>query len=240
MRRTKALLFAIITLVSIGWAAPVAQAAVDVYLTPGTHTVNGRQWKTSCESYSQTKRCRTEIWASVVAQSGSGYKVSNGWQFNNLTYAPSDFSLWAENPLAVPGATWTEGTRKWRTECFTALTGRGCRSWIEATVIETYKNDAGNSAYRQANLWVLNNMVRFSAEPIKPLPLTATLACANTDGGRTLSIDVADPDSLGYKVAFVLANEKPAAFTSYKGTQKATYFDKGHTCQDEWSGAMLG
>lgn len=240
MRRIKALLIALTTLAALGWTAPTAHAAVDVYLTPGTHTVNGRQWRTECEPYSATKRCRTEIWASVVARDGDTYKVTNGWQFNNLTYAPSDYDLWAENPLAVPNPSWTQAGRNWRTECFTALTGRGCRSWIQATVIETYRNDAGNTAYRQANLWVLNNMVRFSTTRIDPFIATPSLTCANVSGGRNIIADVYDPDKRGYRIAFVLRDEKPTAYQKYTGNQKVTYFDKGYSCSDEWSGAMLG
>lgn len=240
MRRTKALLFALITLVALGWATPVANADVDVYITPGTHNVNGRQWRTTCEPYSATKRCRTEIWASVVIQNASGYQVANGWQFNNLTYAASDFQLWAENPLAVPNPSWTQSGRSWRTECFSALTGRGCRSWIKATVIETYRNEAGNTAYRQADLWVLNNMVRFTSARIDPFIATPSLACTDVAGGRNIVADVFDPDKRGYKIAFVLRGEVPTAYQRYTGNQKVTHFDKGYTCKDEWSGAMLG
>ena len=45
-----------------------AQADVNVYTTEGTHTVNGREWRTTCEKYSQTKRCRTQIKATQVSE----------------------------------------------------------------------------------------------------------------------------------------------------------------------------
>lgn len=103
MRRIKALLLTLITLGALAWAPPTASADVDVYVTPGTHNVNGRQWRTTCEKYSATDRCRTEIWATVIVKKdGGGYAVTNGWQFNNLTYAASDYTLWIENPLATP------------------------------------------------------------------------------------------------------------------------------------------
>ncbi|NHB85096.1 CAP domain-containing protein [Tessaracoccus sp. HDW20] len=50
---------------------PPSDSTVNVYLTPGTHNVNGRLWRTVCEPYSQTKRCRTEIQATQVQQVGA-------------------------------------------------------------------------------------------------------------------------------------------------------------------------
>lgn len=127
----------------------VPPSSINVYLTPGTHNVNGRLWKTSCEAYSQTKRCRTEIW-------------SSGWVFNNLTYAPSARVLWKGNPLGgngVVGAkvSWVSSGRKWRTECDTAATGRnGCRSYMAATVAVR-----SGGSYRLVEKDVFNNMVVF-------------------------------------------------------------------------------
>lgn len=241
MRRIKALLLTLITLGALAWAPPTASADVDVYVTPGTHNVNGRQWRTTCEKYSATDRCRTEIWATVIVKKdGGGYAVTNGWQFNNLTYAASDYTLWIENPLATPSESWTQAGRQWRTECFTSLTGRGCRSWIKATVIETYTNDAGNSAYRQVDKWILNNMVRFTTAPIAPFTVASSLTCVNSAGGRTISIDAVDPDRKGFSLAFILEDEKTSPMQRYTGTQKVSYLDKGATCADEWSGVQFG
>lgn len=50
-----------------------------VYVTPGRHVVNGRQWLTTCEAYSDTRRCRTEIWASTVRLVNGKFVASNGW-----------------------------------------------------------------------------------------------------------------------------------------------------------------
>lgn len=95
-----------------------AQAAVDVYTTPGEHVSAGRQWRTWCEPYSQTARCTTQL------------KVAGVWTFNNLTYLPSPRSLWGSNPLATPGEHRIAG-RDWFTECDTPQTGRnGCRSYL--------------------------------------------------------------------------------------------------------------
>lgn len=135
---------------------------VNVYLTPGTHNVNGRLWRTVCEKYSQTKRCRTEIWASQTQRDGGRYVTRNGWMFNNLTYAPSPRRLWAGNPLAANGkvggsVTWTSGGRPWRTECDTAATGRnGCRTYTRTTVVV-----AVGSGHRSEDRWIFNNMVVF-------------------------------------------------------------------------------
>lgn len=78
-------------------------AAVDVYITPGTHLVNGRQWKTDCQPYStRITRCRTDIWATVISRDATGnFRQSVGWAFNNLTYKAVDHKLWGNNPLAT-------------------------------------------------------------------------------------------------------------------------------------------
>ncbi len=108
-------------LVAMGAAAPSARADVNVYTTPGEHTVNGRQWRTWCEPYSRTARCTTQILSGGV------------WTFNNLTYQSSPRSLWVGNPLATPGYHTVNG-RNWFTECDTPRTGRnGCRSYIDST-----------------------------------------------------------------------------------------------------------
>lgn len=146
------------------WLASRAKpdSNVNVYLTPGTHNVNGRQWRTVCEPYSQTKRCRTEIWATQTTYSGGRFTVSNGWVFNNLTYAPSQRSIWKGNPLAGNGVVggkvaWVDGGRKWRTECDTATTGRGgCRTYTTATVVRS----SGNS-HKLVETEIFNNMVLF-------------------------------------------------------------------------------
>lgn len=137
--------------------------SVNIYLTEGYHTVNGRQWHTDCEPYSQTQRCTTQIWGTQIKAVGSTYVKTNSWTFNNLTYAPSPRSLWAGNPLGGNGVVnadvrWVDGGRSWRTECDTATTGRnGCRSYVMATIIE----EVGGS-YRTVTREVFNNMVLFS------------------------------------------------------------------------------
>lgn len=147
------------------WLAALksGDSSVNVYLTPGTHHVNGRDWRTACEPYSQTKRCTTDIWASQASVVDGQFVTKSGWFFNNLTYAPSARSIWKDNPLGAYGmvegkAAWTVDGRKWRTECDTAATGRGgCRSYVTATVVERV-----GSSYRTVTREVFNNLVLFS------------------------------------------------------------------------------
>lgn len=130
----------------------------SLYTTPGVHRVNGRLWVTTCEKYSQTERCRTDIWATQIRLINGKYTQVNDFVFNNMTYLPSKRTLWKGNPLGTPGNHVVNG-RQWRTECDTPATGRNaCRSFILTTVIEV--NPAGG--YRQVNKYVLNNIVMFS------------------------------------------------------------------------------
>ena len=89
-----------------------ADAQVDVYITPGKHTVNGRQWSTTWAYSSNVPRCRTEIWATQVAEKNGRYVTSNGWVFNNLTYKasprrPGSTTISDAAPSGCPtGASW--------------------------------------------------------------------------------------------------------------------------------------
>lgn len=131
---------------------------MEVYTVPGERTVNGRDWRTTCENYSATVRCRTDIVATTVKRTTNGYQVVNDWTFNSLTYRWSPRSLWAGNPLGHD-ANWTATDgRSWRTECDTPATGTGaCRSYVWATVVS-----AQGGSFRQYNTWVFNNQVLFS------------------------------------------------------------------------------
>ncbi|MCC2593761.1 family 10 glycosylhydrolase [Tessaracoccus sp. OS52] len=140
------------------WKKPI-----DVYSTPGYHNVSGREWRTSCEPYSQTVRCRTDIWATTVVYTGGRYVKSEGWVFNNLTYlALMTRAAWGSNPLAHSGSFTSDG-RQWRTECDTVVTGRnGCRSYILALgIVQAVQNSDGSWRYYRTNVWLFNNMVRF-------------------------------------------------------------------------------
>ena len=138
--------------------AKPTQRPDSLYTTPGVHRVNGRLWVTTCEPYSKTERCTTEIWATQIRIVNGKYKQVNDFVFNNMTYLPSARSLWKDNPLGTPGDHVVNG-RQWRTECDTALTGRNaCRSSIKASVIER----APGGGFRVVNKYVLNNIVMFS------------------------------------------------------------------------------
>ena len=166
---------AALVLMLTGLAPDTAKADVDIYTTDGTHHVNGREWRTTCEPYSVTKRCRTEIRATQVSYTNGRFVQVTDWVFNNLTYAASARNVWKNNPVGGNGVvggriSWTaDDGRKWRTECDTLVTGRnGCRSYVEARVIESFRAANGGTAYRWTTKWILNNMVRFTAGSSSP------------------------------------------------------------------------
>lgn len=141
----------------------------SVYSREGVHTVNGRQWRTRCEPYSQTTRCFTDIWATKVTEQDGRFVVQTGWVFNNLSYLPSPRSLWVTNPLGGKGQvkaafSWTAADgRKWRVECDSAVTGwGGCRSYIWARVIVNTASAGQPARYTWDQDWVFNNLVYFS------------------------------------------------------------------------------
>ncbi|MBB1510342.1 hypothetical protein [Tessaracoccus sp. MC1756] len=138
--------------------AELFRPQMEVYTVPGERTVGGRKWRTTCEPYSETTRCRTEIWAHTVVPDGASFRRQEGWTFNSLTYLWSKRALWAHNPLATDG-TWRADGRVWRTECDTAVTGRGaCRTWLRHPTVEV----ASDGEFVTTVGWVFNNQVLFS------------------------------------------------------------------------------
>ncbi|RMB58182.1 PIG-L family deacetylase [Tessaracoccus antarcticus] len=133
------------------------------YTLPGLHNVNGRTWFTTCEPYSQTVRCRTNIWATTVVRERGSFTIKQGWVFNNLTYLPyMKRAQWATNPLGHNGSWTAADGRMWRTECDTAATGRGgCRSFAKVTVYKATAKPGGGYAFSQSDEWVFNNIVMF-------------------------------------------------------------------------------
>ncbi len=208
-----------------GLAAPTASADFDVYTTPGEHTISGRQWRTWCESYSQTARCRTEIVATTVVRSGSTYQQRTGWTFNNLTYVSSPTSLWVNNPLATPGDHVING-RNWRTECRTPQTGNGCRSYLLTDVVASVKSSSGWQ-YRTERRFIFNNIVQFGplrtdlasltmwrpdasappAPPTKPLPNYSVNKGPNGTNRVVLSYDDCPTSMSAFKSTVVAARE---------------------------------
>ncbi|MEO7587676.1 MAG: family 20 glycosylhydrolase [Arachnia sp.] len=134
----------------------------DVYTQPGFHLVGGRQWYTTCEAYSRTTRCRTDIWSTSVEFTRGKFVKDTGWHFNNLTYLPKmTRAQWSGNPLGHTGSFVSEG-RQWRTECDTAATGRGgCRSYIWSRNVISTQQPNGVWTYALEQDWVFNNMVLF-------------------------------------------------------------------------------
>ncbi|GAA4894914.1 hypothetical protein GCM10025789_10400 [Tessaracoccus lubricantis] len=138
--------------------AQLFRPQMEVYTVPGERTVGGRLWRTTCEPYSETTRCRTEIWAHTVVPDGNSFRRQAGWTFNSLTYLWSKRALWADNPLATDG-TWRADGRVWRTECDTAVTGRGaCRTWLRQPTVEV----GPDGQLVTTTGWVFNNQVLFS------------------------------------------------------------------------------
>jgi len=181
------LVAAVVAVSSVVGGTATARADVNVYTTPGTHTVNGREWKTTCEAYSQTQRCRTEIKATQVSQVQGRFVVRTDWVFNNLTYLPSSRSLWKNNPLGYVN-TWTaDDGRKWYTECDNATTGNnGCRSYAQAKFIESFQVN-GVWDYRWTTRFVFNSIVMFTTpnpSPVVHLTDTNLLRCINDTLGR--------------------------------------------------------
>lgn len=142
---------------------PTTSPGLNVYTTPGFHFLNGRHWYTSCEAYSVTSRCRTEIWATQIRVVDGAYAKVNGWVFNNLTYLPSPRSVWKGNPLGYTN-TWTaENGREWRTECDTPVSGgNGCRSYVSSMKVEERRAPNGKVTYTVVTRMVFNNIVMFS------------------------------------------------------------------------------
>ena len=135
-----------------------------VYNTPGYQTVNGRQWHTTCEKYSQTTRCFANIKATKVTQVGGRFVAKTDFVFNNLTYLPTPKKFWTDNrnPLGYKGQWTSTDGRKWKTECNTPVTGNGCRSYIWARVVENVAKPGQPIRYAWVEKWEFNNMVQYS------------------------------------------------------------------------------
>lgn len=140
----------------------------DVYSKDGVYALNNRLWRVACEPYSQTQRCRTEIWGTQVRTVSGRYQRVTGWAFNNLTYAPSERSLWSANLLGGFGKRGYQGEvtsagRRWRVECDTAVSGgNGCRSYILTNVVTATPKPGGGYTFSAKPDYVFNNIVRFS------------------------------------------------------------------------------
>lgn len=133
------------TTVTTRWVTRIP-VVFSVYMTPGEHLVNGRQWRTTCAAYSSAvDRCVTEIWTRRSEFIRGRWVVVTGWAFNNLTYLPSLPSDWGRNPLARTGQWRDASGRAWKTECRSAH----CQTYVWS------RPGAGDW------LWVFNSQVYF-------------------------------------------------------------------------------
>lgn len=65
--------------------SPAANWAGNPLATPGEHVVDGRRWKTECNTeWTGQGGCRSMIWATVMERSGTRITSTTGWVFNNI------------------------------------------------------------------------------------------------------------------------------------------------------------
>ncbi|MCC2594522.1 M15 family metallopeptidase [Tessaracoccus sp. OS52] len=65
--------------------SPRAQWLANPLATSGEHIIDGRRWKTECDtSWTGKNGCRSLIWATAPEHYGSGYRMVNKWVFNNI------------------------------------------------------------------------------------------------------------------------------------------------------------
>ena len=138
---------------------PVPAGMSPVYWSPGTRTVNGRLWQTTCETYSTGVRCFTKIWASQYVRSGSRYVVQIGWTHNSISYFAHDGSAWAGNVYTTPG-TRVVNSRTWRTTCSPNVTigSRTCRTDIWASLVSRTRLSNGSYRYFTYQGWTFVSM----------------------------------------------------------------------------------
>ncbi|RMB60038.1 hypothetical protein [Tessaracoccus antarcticus] len=64
-----------------------AWAPFNALVTPGEHTLNGRRWKTECDTaWTGSNGCRSQIWATVPEYRNGRYEMVNKWVFNNIVH----------------------------------------------------------------------------------------------------------------------------------------------------------
>ncbi len=173
--------------------ADVVTTPQQLYSTPGVHFVNGRYWRTTCESYSSTVvRCTTDIYATRVFLSNGRWYTNNDWAFNNLSYLPSPREHWAANNLGKTGSWTADDGRKWRTECDTPATGRGaCRNYAVATVASL-----NNGKVVQKDMEIFNSVVLFATASnpwVKEIPAAAPVRSDVPSATTPSPIGVSNP-----------------------------------------------
>ena len=138
---------------------PVPAGLSPVYWSPGTRTVNGRRWQTTCAAYSTGARCITKIWASQYVRSGSTYVVKTGWVQNSINYFDHATPAWAGNVYATPGTRVVSG-HKWRTTCSpnAAAGRRTCRAGVWASQVSRTRLPKGTYRYSTHLGWTFVSM----------------------------------------------------------------------------------
>jgi len=133
---------------------PVPAGMSPVYWLPGTRTVNGRLWRTTCEKYSTGARCSTSIWASQYVRSGATYVVRAGWVHNSFTYFDHSSTAWSGNVYATPGTRSLNG-RTWSTSCSpqVSIGTRTCRTQIWASLVSRTRRSDGTYRYFTYQGW---------------------------------------------------------------------------------------
>ncbi len=166
-RKVLATCAAVIVTMASGVLVAHADSTPSVYDTPGGHESAGRLWDTTCEKYSSNVvRCRTDIWATQVFLQGGRYVKKTGWTFNNLSYLPSPRASWTGNNLGQSNNRWMSGGKTWKTECDTAVTGKGgCRSYVWTKQVQA-KKTGSTWSYSNVEGWVFNNLVLFSSSKV--------------------------------------------------------------------------
>lgn len=164
LRKFLAISAAVVVALASGVTVAQAASPPTVYDTPGGHISGERLWNTECEKYSSNVvRCRTNIWATQVQYVKGRYVSKTGWTFNNLSYLASPRASWAGNNLARTNNRWVSGGKTWRTECDTAVTGKGgCRSYVWTKQVQA-KKTGSTWSYSNVEGWVFNNLVLFSS-----------------------------------------------------------------------------
>jgi SpoIID/LytB domain protein len=133
---------------------PVPAGLSPVYWSPGTRTVNGRLWQTTCERYSTGARCFTKIWATQYVRSGTTYVAKIGWAHNSVNYFDYAGPAWAGNVYTTPGTRVVNG-RTWRTTCTPNVTvgSRTCRTDIWASLVSRRLLSNGQYEYFTFQDW---------------------------------------------------------------------------------------
>ena len=66
------------------------RAAWEVWnplVTPGVHEIDGRMWKTECDTtWTGSNACRSQIYATIIEKTASGFRSVNKYVFNNIVH----------------------------------------------------------------------------------------------------------------------------------------------------------